>query len=82
MKKETLISALPSQAVNFVNTESDTYDKLLKKLLDYFELNPQHKLTKLDIAIEKETQVKGVSVIKDKNKKGANDEQPVGEGVR
>ncbi|CAL4083848.1 unnamed protein product, partial [Meganyctiphanes norvegica] len=64
-KKELLVKHLPSSCRNFVSIEKDTYEELLKKLLDYFELNSQHKLTKGDIEGERERGVKGVSAVKE-----------------
>ena len=80
MKRELLLKSVPANARNFV-LSTDDYNAVLKKLLTYFEQNPQHKMTKADIKAEVESGVKGISAVgkegkgQPRNKKG-NDAAP------
>ena len=77
-KKELLLKCVPDSARNFVQIDADTYEALLKKLLEYFETNTQYGLTKADIANEKLKGIKNINNIKDvkgntgKQNKGEN----------
>ena len=68
MKIELLLRSVPGSARNFVDLEKDKYPVVLKKLLNYFEQNVQHKLTVADIKAETESGVKGVNAVTKENK--------------
>ena len=67
-KKELLLKCVPGSVRNFVKVETDTYGKLLKDILDYFELNTQHHLTRAEIDAEKLKGTKNVNAIKGESK--------------
>ena len=72
-KKELLLKLLPGAVRNFVKVDDDTYDVLLKGILDYLETNTQHKLTRADIENERERQIKQINMIHEKNNKNPPD---------
>ena len=70
-KKEMLLKHLPGAVRNFVKVDVDTYDIMLKSILDYMETNIQHRLTRADIEGEKEKGIKGINNLnKDQGGKG------------
>ena len=67
-KKELLLKLCPGSIRNFVDVDADTYDELLKKIVDWLENNPQLKLTRLEIESEREKAAKTISNVQNQNK--------------
>ena len=74
-KKELLLKSCPSAVRNFVKVDDESYDELLKKVLDYLECNTQHKMTRADIEDERNRQIKQINAVKDKK---ANNQTLIG----
>ena len=66
-KKELLLKLCPGAVRNFVKVDEDSFDKVLKGVLDYLETNTQHKLTRADIDAERERQLRQINALKEKN---------------